>query len=300
MSLRLGLSHSFFNQSTHEKTLELWDSLSSNDLEGVASPINDIDEEEPSGSTVLDFRARTGAADGTSPAVKGTIDRLKGFAQLQSLLGSLGEQLLSDRSDDDVSNYLLDLVGMDEFDLIAEIMSHRRDIGSTLVGELSGVSAVDAVMPIQKRYKKLDHELDDGQVAFTAEEAKLRIQESLRASEDRPLYSGTAIMDGPVYPHVYTSSSTVHGNILSMFGSKFSLPLGTQRNTYEQYQEVIIPPAKTVPPRLNERLIPVHELDALASGCFPGYKSLNRIQSIVYPTAYTTNENMLVCAPTGA
>jgi activating signal cointegrator complex subunit 3 len=31
-----------------------------------------------------------------------------------------------------------------------------------------------------------------------------------------------------------------------------------------------------------------------------GVKCLNRIQSIVFPTAYTTNENMLVCAPTGA
>ena len=26
-----------------------------------------------------------------------------------------------------------------------------------------------------------------------------------------------------------------------------------------------------------------------------GYTSLNRIQSIVYPTAYQSNENMLVC-----
>ncbi len=31
-----------------------------------------------------------------------------------------------------------------------------------------------------------------------------------------------------------------------------------------------------------------------------GFKSLNRIQSIVFPTAYGTNENMLICAPTGA
>lgn len=30
------------------------------------------------------------------------------------------------------------------------------------------------------------------------------------------------------------------------------------------------------------------------------YKTLNRLQSIVFPVAYTTNENMLVCAPTGA
>ncbi len=29
-------------------------------------------------------------------------------------------------------------------------------------------------------------------------------------------------------------------------------------------------------------------------------KNLNRIQSIVCDTAYRTNENMLVCAPTGA
>lgn len=44
--------------------------------------------------------------------------------------------------------------------------------------------------------------------------------------------------------------------------------------------------------------------------CFPdygltmnglqAYETLNRVQSIVYPIAYGTNENMLVCAPTGA
>ena len=29
-------------------------------------------------------------------------------------------------------------------------------------------------------------------------------------------------------------------------------------------------------------------------------RRLNRIQSIVFETAYNTNENMLICAPTGA
>jgi len=29
-------------------------------------------------------------------------------------------------------------------------------------------------------------------------------------------------------------------------------------------------------------------------------KSLNRIQSVVFDTAYKSNENLLVCAPTGA
>jgi malate/lactate dehydrogenase len=30
-----------------------------------------------------------------------------------------------------------------------------------------------------------------------------------------------------------------------------------------------------------------------------GYKTLNRIQSRIFTTAYTSNENILVCAPTG-
>ena len=33
---------------------------------------------------------------------------------------------------------------------------------------------------------------------------------------------------------------------------------------------------------------------------FVGYERLNRLQSRVFPVAYKTKENMLVCAPTGA
>jgi len=33
---------------------------------------------------------------------------------------------------------------------------------------------------------------------------------------------------------------------------------------------------------------------------FHGINNLNRIQSVVFEAAYNTNENLLVCAPTGA
>ena len=33
---------------------------------------------------------------------------------------------------------------------------------------------------------------------------------------------------------------------------------------------------------------------------FRGMKSLNRVQSVVFEAAYKTNQNLLVCAPTGA
>lgn len=39
--------------------------------------------------------------------------------------------------------------------------------------------------------------------------------------------------------------------------------------------------------------------DHFCKTVFP-YETLNQIQSLVYPVAYKTNENMLICAPTGA
>jgi antiviral helicase SLH1 len=75
------------------------------------------------------------------------------------------------------------------------------------------------------------------------------------------------------------------GNILSHLGSKYTLPLGTTRQGYEvnsfaviyiylivlcqDFEEVIIPPARLVPPRKTERLIRISELDDLARGSFP-------------------------------
>lgn len=99
------------------------------------------------------------------------------------------------------------------------------------------------------------------------------------------------------YPHVYRRDTG--GNVLSAFGTKYSLPAGTERITYEKHEEVIIP-ARDKKPLVNPRLIPISELDKLCQGTFSKYKSLNVMQSLVYPVGYETNENMLVCAPTGA
>lgn len=75
--------------------------------------------------------------------------------------------------------------------------------------------------------------------------------------------------------------------------------MGTIRKEDDLAEEVVIPPARPLPPKTSERLISVHELGPLAAGCFPGYQTLNRIQSIVQPVAMTTNENMLVCGEFG-
>ncbi|KAG7097091.1 hypothetical protein E1B28_004476 [Marasmius oreades] len=130
--------------------------------------------------------------------------------------------------------------------------------------------------------------------------ARQRMERQFRENASKPLISRMVGPEPEVLPHIYTSSTMSQNNLLSQYGRKYMLPIGTTREHHEQYEEVVVPPAKPVPPRSKERLVPVSELDPLARGCFPGYSSLNRIQSIIYPTAYASNENMLVCAPTGA
>ncbi|KAK1273205.1 hypothetical protein QJS04_geneDACA008017 [Acorus gramineus] len=79
-----------------------------------------------------------------------------------------------------------------------------------------------------------------------------------------------------------------------------ALPQGTVRKHFPGYEEVIIPPIPSAQMKPGERLIEIKELDDFAQTAFHGYKSLNRIQSRIYQATYNTNENILVCAPTGA
>ncbi|KAF1790109.1 P-loop containing nucleoside triphosphate hydrolase [Phytophthora cactorum] len=58
------------------------------------------------------------------------------------------------------------------------------------------------------------------------------------------------------------------------------LPEGTWRAQKKGYEEVHVP--------------------AWAQGAFKGMESLNRVQSKMFPAAFKTSENLLLCAPTGA
>lgn len=78
------------------------------------------------------------------------------------------------------------------------------------------------------------------------------------------------------------------------------LPAGTTRRHGQGFEEVHIPAAAKPPPPAEGELVPVESLEAWARPAFAGTNYLNRIQSKVYPCAFFSGENMLVCAPTGA
>ena len=106
-----------------------------------------------------------------------------------------------------------------------------------------------------------------------------------------------------VSPHPHPSPPQTPPPLLSR--SPFSPPptharTHTHARTFKGYEEIWVPPAKAQPPPGPGELVAVSSLPPWAQLAFVGVASLNRVQSRIFPTAFRSNENMLVCAPTGA
>lgn len=174
---------------------------------------------------------------------------------------------------------LADVVGYEELDLVTDLISHRKDITRFLHAPTSA----------QNNGIK-------GRLQTRAER-----EEALRMQDwEHKIASLAPAMDrkGPQYPHVYRAHES--GNKLSAYGKKYALPPGTEHRDDNLYEEYEIPAAPVGIVGAGRSLLEIKDLDGLCQHTFKGYKSLNRMQSLVYPVAYKTSENMLICAPTGA
>lgn len=103
------------------------------------------------------------------------------------------------------------------------------------------------------------------------------------------------------YPFVFDSQVEARSHVGFIAGSKLILPDTAKRIENNLCEEVTLP-ANTTPLELNvgEPRIKIADLDEIGQLAFKGTKELNRIQSVVYERAYHSNDNLLVCAPTGA
>ncbi|KAJ0172310.1 hypothetical protein K1T71_012283 [Dendrolimus kikuchii] len=102
------------------------------------------------------------------------------------------------------------------------------------------------------------------------------------------------------YPNVYDSSINAKNAAGFVSGLKLILPENAIRKDNKEYEEVIIPKNDPSPLEIGNKRVPICDLDEIGQMAFENIKELNRIQSVVFQTAYNTNENLLICAPTGA
>ncbi len=87
------------------------------------------------------------------------------------------------------------------------------------------------------------------------------------------------------------------GHLMSNKTTK--LPQGSFKRAKKGYEEIHVPAPKSKPVATGE-LVPITDLPEWARQGFPGLKTLNRVQSKLYPVAFGTDEPILLCAPTGA
>ena len=179
--------------------------------------------------------------------------------------------LASDSSDEELQMTLADVVGFEELDFVSDIIKHRKKLLSAPTPAPAGILS------------KAERD------ARLKEEDRKHKTATLAAAQDR---SATQ------YPHVYKAHDA--GNTLSAGGNKYALPFGSERKEREKYEEYSIPAAKVGTVGRHQSLVEIKDLDGLCRRTFKGYKTLNRMQSLVYQVAYQTSENMLICAPTGA
>ncbi|KAJ2079560.1 Pre-mRNA splicing [Coemansia sp. RSA 988] len=86
-----------------------------------------------------------------------------------------------------------------------------------------------------------------------------------------------------------------------MTNDKWVPPKGAVKTTMAGYEEIRVPaPEKLPAPGVDDALVDLGELPEWTHAAFAGVSELNRIQSRVYPTAFNSDDNMLICAPTGA
>lgn len=85
-----------------------------------------------------------------------------------------------------------------------------------------------------------------------------------------------------------------------MANKRCQLPDGSFRKQHKGYEEVHVPALKPKPFDDSESLQPIEKLPKYVQPVFEGFKTLNRIQSRLWRSALETDENLLLCAPTGA
>ncbi|CAG9769327.1 unnamed protein product [Ceutorhynchus assimilis] len=225
----------------------------------------------------------------------------------------IAEQLTSDRSDDEIVTYLLDIFGCTVFDFLGEIISNRHkniDYRATKVNNnvklvkpppkstsnavIAGTVTVQSEKEsnLLKKMRKIEKkDRNKGEIKETATEYE--------AAKNTPLFKKQVFrLDPNEYPHVHDE---MRSNMIETKydGVTVCQPANAIKKNTSQYAEFTIPGSK----KDDIDKIPkvqVSSLDNLGKLVFKDIKEFNVIQSEVFPVAYNSNENLLICAPTGA
>ncbi|TDH66168.1 uncharacterized protein CCR75_009651 [Bremia lactucae] len=191
------------------------------------------------------------------------------------------------------------LVGVEGMDLIAFAVQNHLALSQRNVTKQKLEKAFKRQDRNARESIKTETEKEEGNWLEAAgyDPAVLRVQQEIASEAKR--YESTSLIQrefGSIQGGY--DSSAAAGQLMA--GGALTLPSSTQRTHYKGYEHVVIPAPAKKALKSNETLVAIASLDAFAQTAFQGLTWLNRLQSTLFHAAYYSNQNLLVCAPTGA
>uniref|UniRef100_A0A8C5AB69 Small nuclear ribonucleoprotein U5 subunit 200 n=1 Tax=Gadus morhua TaxID=8049 RepID=A0A8C5AB69_GADMO len=214
--------------------------------------------------------------------------------------------ILKTASDDrECENQLVLLLGFNTFDFIKILRQHRRMIQyCTMLASAQSEPEKERItgkMEADQELSKILYQLQETEKEDIIREERSR-RERVRKSRVDDLESMDVDHGESMTPRqlldledlAFTQGSHFMAN------KRCQLPDGSFRKQRKGYEEVHVPALKPKPFADDEVLLGIDKLPKYAQAGFEGFKTLNRIQSKLFKTSMETDENLLVCAPTGA
>lgn len=210
--------------------------------------------------------------------------------------------ILKDANDDrDCENQMVLLLGYDCFEFIKQLKKNRQMIlYCTLIAKSQSESDRQIIcekMRNDPSLLKILRQLETGKGDDENQEDKSKIKK--RKDNDDNGTSGNKQVGGSrkvieLEDLMFTQGSHFMAN------KKCQLPDGSFRKQRKGYEEVHVPALKPKAFDDDEELVAIEKLPKYVQPVFAGFKSLNRIQSRLWKSALESDENLLLCAPTGA
>jgi len=215
--------------------------------------------------------------------------------------------ILKTASDDrETETKLVILLDVSHFEFIKVLRQHRNMIlYCTLLGQAQTASEKKKIESIMEADAELADILKSLQATdqedLVGEERtrKLQARQSRVAADIEAMDIDGQEEVGPVQTLYLEDLVFSQGSHL-MANKRCQLPDGSYRKQRKGYEEVHVPALKPKPFDNNENLVSIDRLPRYAQPAFNGFKSLNRIQSRLFHAAIETDNNVLLCAPTGA
>ena len=201
----------------------------------------------------------------------------------------------------DCENQLMELFDYQSFDVITKFLKNRDVV--VWCTKLARSDADERVnVEVAMREKGLGWILrelaGDRQAKARAEDA-MDVDERAKSAQvpkTATLAPGSVVQPKKIVD-LESMAFSQGGHLMSNKTTK--LPQGSFKRAKKGYEEIHVPAPKSKPVATGE-IVPISELPEWARQGFPGIKTLNRVQSKLFPVAFGTDEPILLCAPTGA